>query len=214
MPPRAEVYVGKVGAVADGSIFKNPIRKGPTGQPIDLRAECYDVAVALPVADQQLMSLRGYPDARRKFGNPDAKEEDRIKALEEYFLPDRSTRIALDTLSDFSRVIVRYYEVEVVRESWRPETAVFLPREPELADLMAYLPKKKAYGFDVEALRVELRFRQVPESDWQYIIDALSRVGMIPYRLDLQGRKPKTRSYRLFVIGVADGRIDSTTVLR
>ena len=213
VPPQAQVYVGKLGAGSDGSIFKNPIKKGPTGRPIALQPACYEVAVSFRVADPQLMALPGYPEARHDFGDLDAKEEDKIKVLEEYFLPDRRQRIALQRLSDFSHVIVRYYEVEVVRESWVAETALFLPRELELAELMAYLPKEKVYGFDDEEIRVELQFRQVPEGDWQYISDALSQVGMLPYHLDAERRRTKTPSYRLFVLGVTDGRIDSTMVV-
>ena len=185
----------------------------PAGRPINLSADRYEVAVTMRMTDRELMRLPEYQDARRKLEDASVGEDERIKVLEEYFLPDRAKRIALEMLSDYSQVVVRYYEVEVVSQSWTPETALFLPRHLGLAKLMDHLPKEKVFGFDAAEVRTELDFRNVPEGDQPFIIDALSRVGMIPYRLQdrVVRRKSKTPTprYRLFHVSVVDGRVSS-----
>ena len=105
-----------------------------------------------------------------------------------------------------------YYEVEVVRDSWTPETALFLPRGLALSELMKLLPQEKVFGFDDAAARMELEYYSVPQADRPFIIDALSQVGMVPYRQEAPGRGTKKPSYRLFRVGVMDGTISTTLV--
>ncbi|MCK4660593.1 MAG: hypothetical protein KAV82_13815 [Phycisphaerae bacterium] len=217
VPPKAMVYVRRAEDASGLCIIKDPKVKtrGRTGTAIRLQPDIYEVAVVLEPSDPQLMAFPGYQQARRKFDDPRARMEARVKVLEDYFMPDRAKRIAIETRSDSSQVIVRYYEVEVVKGSWTPETALFLPEELELAELMNYFPKGKVFGFDAEAVRQELSFQEVPQEDQPFLIDALSQIGMFPYRLDTgdkKGKKDKVLAYRVFRIGLVTGTI-STTLL-
>lgn len=210
VPPGATVLVRRERDASDIPILKDSKVKfrGPAGRKITVSPGCYEVAVAVKLTDPGLMRLPGYHDARRAYDHPDTPTAERVKVFENYFLPDRSKRITVETLSDYSQVIVRHYEVEVVKNSWTPETALFLPADLALSQLMDFLPQKKVFGFDVDAVRVELSFRDVPEGDQQFIIDALYRIGMIPYRLEdqeVKRSKPPGPRYRLFSVSVMDG---------
>jgi hypothetical protein len=83
---------------------------------------------------------------------------------------------------------------------------LFLPRihKPgsdsfSIAQLVAdYLPGGKRYVFNEGHVRSELRFFGVPSQDRQIIVDALERIGMVPYVT------PDART-RLFKIDIHDG---------
>jgi hypothetical protein len=214
VPSGAMAYLRRARDASEASILKDRrvMAKIPAGQMISLPPDRYQVAVAIKMTAPELMRLPGYAAARRQLESATAKAEEQGKALEAYFLPDRANRVALETLGDYSQVVVRYYEMEVVAEVWTPLTALYLPRSLELSQLLAYLPTEKVYGFDAEAIRTELSFRQVPEKDQPVIIEALSRIGMIPYRLEKWERKDPMPSYRLFFLSIVDGMI-STTLL-
>jgi len=211
VPPGATVYVRSARDVSNASILKD-VRtrtKVTAGTPINLAAGRYQVAVAMRITNRELMRLPGYPEARRKLEDPSTGKDRRVEALEDYFLPDRATRIVVETLSDFSQVIVRHYEVEVVQKHWTPETALFLPRNLTLSELVACLPTEKAFGYDADEVRTELAFREVPPEDQPLIIEALLRIGMIPYRVSQEGRRNKAPAYRLFSISAIDGAVSS-----
>lgn len=216
VPLSATVYVRDAKENFDTSIVKssNVRAKVPAGRQISLSPGQYEVAVAVKMTNPKLMELDGYREARRRLENPRTRKDEQVQVLNEYFLPDRASRVAVETLSDYSRVIVRYYDVEVVKHSWTPETALFLPRMLELSELVKCLPGKAVMGFDHEAVRMELDYCGVPQHDQQFVIDALSQVGMVPYCLDQKGirRSSKKSTYWLFRISVIDGTI-STTLL-
>ncbi|MFH0980917.1 MAG: hypothetical protein V2A79_05190 [Planctomycetota bacterium] len=160
----------------------------------------YEVAVVLSVTNMGLKRQEGYKSARQGFTDPTRREEERIKALERYFLPDRAKRVALEILPDGSSAIVRYYEeVEIVERSWTLLIALFLPRDAPLEKLMDYVPKDNlVFGFDEEEVKSELRdYLHVRSEDELYVLDVLRRIGIIPYRVQEPTPPGKAGTYQL-----------------
>ena len=99
-----------------------------------------------------------------------------------------------------------HYDLKVDRNSWTPCTALFLPGQAPLSELMTYLPKAKSFGFDEAAVRGELSFYKVPVEDQTFILDALSRIGTVPYRRDPRDSKTP---YQIFWIRLVDGKVST-----
>ncbi len=86
--------------------------------------------------------------------------------------------------------------------------ALFLPRivlpgreSFSIAQLVTdYIPKERAYNFDERHLLEELVYHGVPESDRLFVVEALARIGVIPYVT------PDGRTL-FFKIGIHDGEI-------
>jgi hypothetical protein len=207
----AQVYVRRQsapaapGAPADGSILQKPDQRAYAGVKIENLPGpgTYEVAVALPVLHPHLTALPDYLKQWREYEDASPTKENRLKLFTDYFLPDRCKRVSVEALPDHSQVIVRYYEMQVYERSWTVETALFLPRRAKLSELVKFLPPETLFGFDPAPVKAVLASYEVDVPDQTYILDALARVGMIPYYVE------KKNSYRLFFLGVADGAVST-----
>jgi hypothetical protein len=168
-----------------------------TDGPIPLDPGEYEVVVALPINNKQLMSYPGYPGLRRL-----VQQGGSAGRMEDLFLPDESEEFDAFELPNRQWVVARLYHVEVIGTQWLALTALFLPDQP-ISELIRYLPVKDGYALDEEQVKSELSFWGVPEADHTYLLDALRKVGTITYRT---GNPP---SYRSFMIAPVGGAITS-----
>lgn len=208
VPRGAEVYVRDAGRTSSNPLWKEHsyrCQAGEAGAALEMGAGNYDVAVTLQLTDPGLRNLPGYTELREAIEDPTDKNPADEK-LARYFIPHGQKSVSLGTLSDQSRIIVMHYNVDVDQKSWTPCTALFLPAETPLSDLMNYLPKGAAFGFDEDTVRGELSIKKVPGEEQKFIVDALHQVGMIPYRKD--ARSP----YQLFFIRLVEGTVSSRPV--
>jgi hypothetical protein len=171
----------------------------------------YVVEVAIPWNDKGFARHEGYVDFRRRVEN--GTEAERKNYFEAFFLPDESFDSFVDQTPD-QIYLVRQYREEVGRDQLGGVRALFLPRlksgirgafaiDPLLTD---HLPRTRVYSFDEELVRNELAYYEVPEADRGGVIEALYRVGAIPFAT------PDGRT-RMFMINVSDGMF-STRVIR
>jgi hypothetical protein len=126
--------------------------------------------------------------------------------LDEYFLPDEALRVFIDQVDEVYDIVRQYRNVRVRDGRSKGVRALFLPRirKPgsdsfSIAQLVAdYLPGGKKYVFNDDHVRGELRLFGVPSRDRQIIVDALERIGVMPY-VTPDGKT------RLFTIDLHDG---------
>ena len=206
-PPGAWVYCvrakdappeGRINRLDGCTSFRTP------GRAPRLADGTYVVELALPWNDPSLTRYRGYTGFRRQIER--AKEKERRRLVQDYFIPDEASAVFIDETED-QKYIVRQYRNEVLRDGRsRGVRALFLPKlltEAEnqfsIKDLVGdYIPDKKAYGFDQDYVRSELDYYGVPASDQPWILEALARIGVIPYLTDERGTL-------VFKIGIEDG---------
>ncbi len=162
--------------------------------------------------DPDLPTYQSYRAFRRAIES--SKDEERIKLVEQFFVPDEASAVFVDQTSDQIYLIRQYRNVDVRSGQSSGVQALFLPRivlpdanRFSIAQLVtSYLPKEKPYNFNEKQVRSELDFYDVPEADRLFVIEALSRIGVIPY-VTPDGRT------RLFKIGIHDG-LFTTKVIR
>ena len=177
----------------------------------------YVVEVAIPWNDPGLNdpALPGYDDYlsfRRNLAR--ASDAQRRQLQEDYFLPDEANNTFVADDGEQTYFVRQYRGVQVQQGRSKGVRAVFLPRLGKASErafsveplLFGYIPAVKRYGFDEKQVRAELHFYEVPNADQQTIMDALSRVGMIPYAA-------KDGKIRVFKIDICDGTF-TTRVIR
>lgn len=218
-PPRATVYcieeslAPRRGRIPEGA---GCTRTQANGDRLRLTDGIYVVDVVLPWSDARLNdSSRPHFENYRTFRHAieDASDDDRARLLEEYFIPDEAAEVFIDVTDEQTYIVRRYRNVQVRNKRSRGVRALFLPRigpsdEPgfALAPLVShYIPKTKAYAFDEANVRRELDFRNVPVSERLFIVQALSRIGIIPY-------VTPDGTTRLFKIGIDDGTLADKTL--
>jgi hypothetical protein len=171
----------------------------------------YVVEMVLPwnhlsLADRDLPYYEQYRAFRRAL--EDAPPAARLRLLEEYFVPDEADAVFIDEVDDRTFFVRQYRDVKVWKRKSPGVRALFLPRiRPGGRDTFSivplvtdYMPKTVSYAFDEEQARVELDLYEVPECDHRFVIEALARIGLIPY-VTPDGRT------RLFRIGINDGMV-------
>jgi len=142
-----------------------------------------------------------------------ASSDQRKQLMEEYFVPDEATFAFVDQTED-QIFLVRQYRGVAVRGGQGGVRALFLPRlqgadrksflvEPLVT---RYIAATKNYEFDEKHVRSELAYYGVADADQSFVLEALSRVGTIPY-------PTADRRVRMFKIGVGDGAF-STRIVR
>ncbi|MBN1512769.1 MAG: hypothetical protein JXB13_12205 [Phycisphaerae bacterium] len=201
VPDGAEIYVTRKGASRSGSVlgFKPEdirciLSSGEITDKVTVGEE-YDVYVALRINDPELMKQPGYPALRRDY------EETRKDSLfDEYFLPDGSSEVLTDVMPNRPMVVIRKYECKVFDRTWTPVIALFVPELP-LPELVRYLPRETAVGFNEDQVKAELEYYGIEATDRKYMIDILHRIGMVPHR------NASTGLYRIFSINLVDGSI-------
>ncbi len=177
----------------------------------------YVVEVALPWTDLGLndQALSGYNDYlafRKKLQS--ASDAQRKQFQEDYFLPDEATNALVVDDGEQTYFVRQYRGVQVQQGRSKGVRALFLPRLGKGSDrsfsieplLFGYIPATKRYSFDEKLVWNELNFHDVPTADRQTIMDALTRVGMIPYAA-------KDGKIRVFKIDICDGSF-TTRVIR
>lgn len=169
----------------------------------------YVVEVALPWNDPGLndSGLPGY-DAYLAFRRNLARASDfqRRQMQDEYFLPDEASNTFVADDGEQTFFVRQYRGVHIQQGRSKGVRALFLPRLAKSADrafsieplLHGYIPGQKRYGFDEKLVRSELNFYEVPTVDQQMVMEALSRIGAIPYAT-------KEGKIRMFKIDICDG---------
>lgn len=146
----------------------------------------YVVEVVLRWSDTTLNKYEGFMEFRRSIQN--ASAEERRRRMAEYFLPDGASDVFVDP-SDDLYLVRQYRGVTVRQQASSGVRALFLPRlmNAEGSGLAyeklvnEYLPKSHAYVLHEEQVRNELMFYAVRVTDEAFVMEALRRVGVIPY---------------------------------
>jgi len=215
MPIGAAVYcVDESKAPASGRIHLVsgciPLRtNGEIPHPAD---GSYIVEVAFPWNDPNLNSYPNYFEFRKQL--EPASHEQRKRLAEEYFIPDEASTVFVDQTEDQIYIVRQYRSVTVRQGQSKGVRALFLPRicgaQPRTFAIeplvTGYIPNVKTYEFNEKDVRNELAYYGVAEADQPFVLEALSRIGLIPYMTS-------DRRVRLFKIGIQDG-VFATRVIR
>lgn len=146
----------------------------------------YVVEVVLRWSDTTLNKYEGFMEFRRSIQN--ALPEERRRRMQEYFIPDGASDVFVDQRDDL--YLVRQYRGVMLRQQASPGVrSLFLPRllSSDENDLSIerlvndYLPKTNAYVLHEEQVRNELAFYGVKVTDEVFVMEALRRVGLMPY---------------------------------
>ncbi len=146
----------------------------------------YVVEVVLRWSDTALNKYEGFMEFRRSLQN--VSPEERRRKMLEYFIPDGASDVFVEQKDDL--YLVRQYRGVMLRQQTSAGVrALFLPRllTPDKKDLSIerlvndYLPKTSAYILHEEQVRNELAFYGVKVTDEAFVMEALRRVGLIPY---------------------------------
>jgi hypothetical protein len=219
-PPGAHVFcLDMTKAPASGRVHQMTgcVSARANGSNLRLPDGIYLVEVAVAWNDPALNDpgLPMYPQYRafrRTIENAPAAEGARL--MEEFFVPDEASAVLVDKTADQVYLVRQYRNVVIRNGRSNGVQALFLPRIPlpgrpgfSIAQLVTnYLPREKAYNFDEKYVRSELDFYEVPEADRLFVLEALARIGVMPY-VTPDGRT------RLFRVGIHDGTF-TTKVIR
>lgn len=218
-PPGASVFVveeskaplrGRISDVTGCLQFR------ANADPLRLPDGVFVVEVALPWNDPRLndMSLPYYSEYRAfRRAVEKAGEQERIRLMEDYFVPDEASSAFIQQTAEQIYLVRQFRGVEVRGGKSEGVRALYLPRLStseaggfSIGQLLLHaIPKQPAYSFSENHVKTELDYYGVPRPDWDVIIDALRRVGVVPY-LTPDGRT------RLFKIGIYDGVFASRIV--
>lgn len=171
----------------------------------------YVVEIALPWHDKRLSAYAEYVPFRRSIEK--ATDVECRRLLEEYFVPDGAVDVFVHAAAE-QIYLVRQYRATVARDRSNGVQALFLPRiarttgvgftiEPLVA---RYAPAERRYDFDEELVFNELAYYGVQVTDRPLVVEALHRMGVIPY-------VTPDGATRLFNIGISDGMF-ATHVVR
>ncbi len=219
-PPGAWVYcVEESKAPGSGRVYQVPgsVSARTPGEVAHAGDGSFVVEVAFPwndphLSDPNLPNYRNYMEFRRKIER--ASNDQRKHLVEEYFVPDEASAVFVDQTED-QIFIVRQYRGVIVRSGQsKGVRALFLPklyaadRKMFLtAPLVAgYIPTGKNYDFDEKHVRGELAYYGVAEEDQPVVLEALARIGVMPYMTG-DGR------VRMFKIDLHDG-VFATRMIR
>lgn len=218
-PSNASVFVADAAhAPVQGRIqsASGCLRTKASGDPLKVADGTYVVEVVLPWNDPRLndMNLPYYAQYRAfRRAIEVASREERIRLVEDYFVPDEAASAFIHE-TDEQIYIVRQYRDVVVRDGKaKGVRALFLPKLQasgksgfSIAQLVMHaIPDQPAYAFSENHVKTELDYYRVPQEDWEFAIEALKRIGIIPY-VTPDGRT------RLFKIGIHDGVFASKIV--
>ena len=206
-PPGATAYCVETSKAPDrGRIHKvKGCKQLRTGASLPRLADgVYVVEVVFPWNDPRLTSYDDYLAFRRSIQR--ASERDRIRLLDSYFVPDEATDVFIDETKEQIFIVRQYRGVEVRSGHSKGVRALFIPKiiaqdgwSLAVEEIVTgYTPDRKAYEFDEQYVRSELAYYDVEVSDQPFIVEALKRIGMIPYIT------PDRRT-RLFKIDIHDG---------
>ncbi len=211
-PPGASVHFMRADQLPpSGRLQQLPGADGiPSGRSSPIKrpgAGTYVVEVAFAMNNPKLKQFEGYRDFRRRVerGTP----AERTRLVRRFFLPDEADRAFVQE-EDGQFFIVRQYEgVTLQKNGVQDVRALFLPRATKgdkgafaIEALVAqHIPPDAQYAFDRDNITDELSYYQVAPTDQHAVLEALSRIGVIPY-YDVT-----EKSIRLFKIDIQDGSI-------
>lgn len=165
----------------------------------------YTVEVVFPWNDAGLKSYPNYLEFRKQLKG--AAPEKRKQLANQYFIPDEAASVFVDKTEDQYYLVRQYRGVTVRKGQPNSVRALFLPWIPggdpntfvvEKLVSLGYIPDAKTYEFDKSNVRDELAISGVVEADQPFVLEALSRIGLISYM------SPE-RSVLVFKIGIQDG---------
>lgn len=164
----------------------------------------YTVEVVIPWNDP---ALTRYPDYngefRRKLENAAGRAE-RDALARSYFLPDGADDVFVSETNDQIYIVRQFHHVVVRQDRWVAIHALFVPAGLSVGDVVTrYLPSLEQYSFNEEHVLAELSYYNVAPSDRLFVIDALKRIGVLPYVT--QDPQTGVQRTRLFKIGLEDG---------
>lgn len=149
----------------------------------------YVVEVSIPLNSPE---LRGYPEWNTFRSKMFDGSDDRVDEAKRYFLPDEADEIYVydDEIDGQPHLVRQYRNVRISPGRWTQIRPLFLPRVYDdqnggfaLDRVIRYLPKGKTYKFDRTIVSDDLDVYRIPPKDWQFAMDALERVGAIPYKM-------------------------------
>jgi hypothetical protein len=177
----------------------------------------YVVELVLPWNDPRLndMNLPYYEEYREfRRAVERAADQERVRLMEEYFVPDEASSAFIHQTDEQIYLVRQFRGVEVRSGKSEGVRALFLPRLRvadkrgfSIAQLVLHaIPKQTTYAFSEDHVKTELDYYGVPRSDWEFLVEALRRIGVVPY-------VTPDGATRLFKIGVYDG-VFATRVVR
>ncbi len=218
-PPNASVYcieqskapaTGRIANTKGVKTFTTPgvCSRLPNGE--------YVVEVAFRwndprISDSKLSNYQNYLALRRAIST--ASDEQRRQLLDDYFVPDEATNVFVEETTDQKYLIRQYHGVTVRDGRSKGVRALFLPKlfkrdssSFSIESLVTgYILNNKGYEFDESFVMNELAFYDVEQADRRFVIEALSRIGTIPY-------VTPDGDIRLFKIGIYDGEFASQII--
>lgn len=208
VPAEAEIYIvdEKTWTVGQRIAAVSGSKRMTSGETFCGMEGVFIVEAALPWNDK---SLKAYPDYnstfRRALESAEKGEASNVLARQ-YFLPDGATSVFVTKETD-QTYVVRQYKVELRNEAWESVTAFFVPASLKVGDLVTrYLPSEQRFGFDEEHVRGELEYYGVSLHDRTYVMDALARIGAVPYDTSVGSGEAETHVVRMFRIDVGTGQ--------
>ncbi|MEK7710431.1 MAG: hypothetical protein AAB341_00920 [Planctomycetota bacterium] len=169
----------------------------------------YVVEVAFPwndpsLSNPSLSNHQDYLNFRRSIER--VSDAQRRQLVDDYFIPDEATDAFVVETDDRIFFVRQYRGVDVRQGRSKGVRSLFLPRlgkregrpfsiEPLV---VGYIPDVRAYAFDEAHVRNELNYYGVAETDVRFVIEALTRIGVIPYTTP-------DRRLRMFKIDIHDG---------
>ncbi len=206
-PPGAAIYCIQSSRVSDARrIFETDgvHRLDGTGSKRDLSDGSYVVEVVFPWNHRNLTVFPGYKAFRRAL--QDADDAQRNKLIKQFFIPDEATDFFVNEIDGQYYLVRQYRDVTIRGRRSRGVRSLFLPRIQaektrgfSIESLVNnYIPSAENYSFDKTHVNSELSFYDVSEFDQNFVMKALTRIGLIPYVTD-------DDKLRLFKIDVDDG---------
>lgn len=172
----------------------------------------YIIEMAFVISDPKLKAYQGYTEFRRAVD--EASDAQRRDLMEHYFIPDDASEVFVAEQEDQLFLVRQYRDVEIRQGQPRAVRGLFLPRLTKpgkegmsIEDLVVSClgQESKAYAFDEGHVSGELAYYGVPDSDRRWVMDALQRIGVVPY-------VTPDRRTRLFRIGVVDGQFSQRVI--
>jgi len=190
---------GRIHQVKGGCTpFRTP---GEYPHPVD---GSYIIEVAIPWSEPTLKSYPNYAEFRKQLLS--GSNDQRRQLVNDYFLPDEASAVFVDLTEEPPQIVRQYRPVTVRQGQSKGVRALFLPKGRGkdagplgIEELVSgYLPPAINYEFDQANIRDELGIFGVSEADQRWVMEALLRIGVMPYTTP-------DHNVRLFKIGIHDG---------